>query len=72
MIIAVVNNKGGVGKTTSAVNLSAAWAHAGKRTLLVDLDSQCSASRLTDKYDRVIFDCPPSLSLITLAAADSL
>jgi chromosome partitioning protein len=44
MIVAVINNKGGVGKTTTAVNLSAAWAHSGQRTLLVDLDSQCSAS----------------------------
>ena len=44
MVIAVINNKGGVGKTTAAVNLSAALATSGRRVLLVDLDSQASAS----------------------------
>ena len=45
-IIAIVNNKGGVGKTTVAVNLSHALTRRDQRVLVADTDSQCSATSL--------------------------
>ncbi|MEY3619185.1 MAG: chromosome partitioning protein ParA [Actinomycetota bacterium] len=66
-ILAVANQKGGVGKTTTSVNLSACLAEAGYRVLLVDLDPQGNASSgvgidtrgiETSMYDVILHDAP--------------
>ena len=80
-IIAVVNQKGGVGKTTTAVNLTAALKEAGKKVLLCDFDPQANATSGMgiDKrklkhsiYDVVINEEPAAEAIVSTPFGDVL
>ena len=81
IILAVVNQKGGVGKTTTAVNLTAALHLAGKRVLLCDFDPQANATSglgvdkdgvKSSTYDVIINEADPARAVIHTDFGDLL
>ena len=78
MIVAVTNQKGGVGKTTTAVNIAAALAFSGHRVLLVDTDSQAHSTksivRGAEKVEKSLYDIltNPGLKISSITTASTV
>jgi chromosome partitioning protein len=58
-VVSIINQKGGVAKTTTALKVASSWAKQGQRVLLIDLDPQSSATRAIfsdQEFERTIYD----------------
>ena len=58
-IVSIINQKGGVAKTTTSLNVASSWARMGKKILLIDLDPQSSATKAVfgdQDFERTIYD----------------